>query len=56
MKKAENVDHIKITKDDFKDAVKDVLLSKTKNRPKSENRMPTKKELNEKFKLVKEKI
>lgn len=40
----------KITLEDYKEAVKSVLLAKRKS--KSENRMPTKEELEKKWKLV----
>lgn len=39
------------TRRDLEDALKDVLLSESPDRPRSENRQPTKDELNQRWKL-----
>ncbi len=44
-----------ITMDEFKVAVKDILLRKVDKKPKWENEMPGKEELNRKWKLVRKK-
>ena len=50
---ADKNDHEEITEEDFKKVVQKIMLS-GKPKVKAENRMPTKKELNMKWKLVKE--
>ena len=45
--------HKKITKDEFKDAVKQILLSSPEKKELLEMRMPTREELEKKWKLEK---
>ncbi len=49
----DNIEHRKITKDEFEDAVKQILLSRPEKRELLEKRMPTREELKKKWKLEK---
>ena len=48
-------DHKPITEAEFAEAMKKVFLKPVSNRAKYENKKPTRKELNTRFKLVKKK-
>ena len=50
----DNIEHEKITKDEFEDAVKQILLSPIGKKELLEKRMPTREELERKWKLEKE--
>ena len=54
VKISDNSEHEKITKDEFKDAVKQILLSSPEKKELLEKRMPTREELEKKWKLEKE--
>ena len=47
-------EHKKVSKDEFKDAVKQILLSSPEKKELLEKRMPTREELEKKWKLEKE--
>lgn len=49
----DKIEHRKITKDEFEDAVKQILLSSLEKKEPLEKRMPTRKELEKKWKLEK---